>query len=60
MNYNGVDPLKLSSIEFYIKMGKMCDINTNQSIMKIIEDIREKIPFFIANRHLLKIDEFKQ
>ena len=60
MNYNGVDPLKLSSIEFYIKMAKMCDVNINQSKIKIIEDIREKIPFLIDNRHLLKIDEFKK
>lgn len=60
MNYNGVDPLKLSSIEFYIKMAKMCGVNTNQSKIKIIEDIREKIPYLIDNRHLLKIDEFKK
>ena len=60
MNYNGVDPLKLSSIEFYIKMAKMCGVNPNQSKIKIIEDIREKIPYLIDNRHLLKIDEFKK
>jgi hypothetical protein len=60
MNYSGVDPLKLSSIEFYIRMGKMCGVNTNQSKIKIIEDIREKIAFLINNRHLLKIDEFKK
>jgi hypothetical protein len=59
MNYNGVNPLRLSSLEFYIKMGKMCGVNTNQSKIKIIEDIRDKIPYLMNNRHLLKIDEFK-
>jgi hypothetical protein len=40
-------------------MGKMCGVNTNQSKIKIIEDIRDKIPYLMNNRHLLKIDEFK-
>jgi hypothetical protein len=59
MNYTGIDPFKISSKKFYNKMAKMCNVNANQSNMKIIEEIRKKIPFLINNRHLLKIDEFK-
>ena len=60
MNYNGINPLKLSSKKFYNKMAKMCNVNIHQSKIKIIEEIRTKIPFLIDNRHLLKIDEFKR
>ena len=60
MNYTGIDPFKLSSKKFYNKMAKMCNVNANQSKIKIIEEIRQKIPFLINNRHLLKIDAFKK
>ena len=60
MNYTGIDPFKLSSKKFYNKMAKMCNVNANQSKIKIIEEIRKKIPLLIDNRHLLKIDEFKK
>jgi hypothetical protein len=67
MNYNGVNPLKLSSKKFYNKMAKMCNVNgnvngnvnINKSKIKIIEEIRTKIPLLIDNRRLLKIEEFK-
>ena len=60
MNYNGIDPLKISSIDFYIKMAKMSNINIDNENdkMKIIEKIREKIPELYNNRHLIKLDEF--
>ena len=60
MNYTGIDPFKLSSKKFYNKMAKMCNVNANQSKIKIIEEIRKKIPLLIDNRHLLKIEEFKE
>jgi hypothetical protein len=59
MNYSGADPFKISSDKFYIKMGKMCNVNTNQKKEKIIEEIRKKIPLFVNNRKLLNLDEFK-
>jgi len=75
MNYTGYcNQYPLSSIQFYIKMAKMCNININDNDngndndndngndneykINIIEKIREKMPELYKNRHLMNIDEF--
>ena len=59
MNYTGINKLNLSSKEFYIKMAKMCNIETiSETREKIIEIIRENMEELYKNRQLLKLDEF--
>jgi hypothetical protein len=61
MNYSGeVNQYPISSKKFYVKMGKMCGVNTNQTKEKIIEAIRKNIPKLYKNRQLLKLNEFKK
>ena len=61
MNYTGeVNQYPLSSRKFYVKMGRMCNINTNRkSREKIIEEIRLKIPELFNDRNLLNLNEFR-
>jgi hypothetical protein len=61
MNYTGeVNQYPLSSRKFYVKMGKMCNVNTKRkSREKIIEEIRLKIPELFKDRDLLKLNEFR-
>ena len=58
-NYNGIDKLKISSREFYIKMAKMCLIEETdeKTIDEIIELIKINIHKFYKNRELLNINE---
>jgi len=59
-NYTGINPFELSSIKFYIKMAKMCNIDIKEEDCRenIINKIKEKIPELYRNRELLKIKEF--
>jgi len=61
MNYTGeVNQYPLSSRKFYVKMGKMCNVNTKRkSREKIIEEIRLKIPELFKDRNLLNLNEFR-
>ena len=59
-NYTGIEKLKISSKEFYIKMAKMCLIENTQekTIEEIIELIKININKFYNNRELLDINHF--
>ena len=58
-NYTGIEKLKISSKEFYIKMAKMCLIENTQekTIEEIIELIKININKFYNNRELLDINQ---
>ena len=58
-NYNGIEKLKISSKEFYIKMGKMCLLENieEKTIDEIIILIKNNINTFYKNRELLNINE---
>jgi hypothetical protein len=58
-NYNGIEKLKISSKEFYIKMAKMCLIEKTEekTIEEIIELIKMNINKFYNNRELLDINQ---
>lgn len=58
-NYNGIEKLKISSKEFYIKMAKMCLIEKTEekTIEEIIEIIKMNINKFYNNRELLDINQ---
>lgn len=60
-NYNGIEKLKISSKEFYIKMAKMCLIEKTEEkpIEEIIFLIKMNINKFYNNRELLDINFFK-
>jgi len=58
-NYNGIQKLKISSKEFYIKMAKMCLIEnieekTREEIIELIKINKNK---FYKNRQLLDINQ---
>ena len=58
-NYNGIQKLKISSKEFYIKMAKMCLLENieEKTIDEIIILIKNNINTFYKNRELLNINE---
>ena len=58
-NYNGIEKLKISSKEFYIKMAKMCLLENieEKTIDEIIILIKNNINTFYKNRELLNINE---
>ena len=55
-NYNGIEKLKISSKEFYIKMANMCLIENieDKTTEEIIELIKVNINKFYKNRELLE------
>jgi len=59
-NYSGVNKYKLSSIIFYKKMGILCNIDTNKTREKIIEDIKDKMLYYYNNREKQNLLEFKK
>jgi hypothetical protein len=59
-NYSGVNKYKLSSINFYKKMGILCNIDTNKTREKIIEDIKDKMLYYYNNREKQNLLEFKK
>jgi len=58
-NYTGIEKLKRSSREYYIKMAKMCLIEEieDKTIEEIIELIKLNMTKFYKNRELLNIKE---
>jgi hypothetical protein len=58
-NYNGIQKLKISSKEFYIKMAKMCLLENieEKTIDEIILLIKNNINTFYKNRELLNINQ---
>jgi hypothetical protein len=58
-NYSGIEKLKMSSREFYIKMAKMCLIEDIEDKTRedIIELIKNNINKFYKNRELLNINQ---
>jgi len=60
-NYTGIEKLKISSKEFYIKMAKMCLIENieEKTIKEIIELIKINMNKFYKNREFLDINQMK-
>jgi hypothetical protein len=59
-NYSGVNKYKLSSINFYKKMGILCNIDTDKTREKIIADIKDKMLYYYNNREKQNLLEFKK
>lgn len=59
-NFTGYGKYDLSSIKFYKKMAILCNVDTNQTREKIIEDIKEKMVELYNNRNQQKLLEFKK
>jgi hypothetical protein len=59
-NFTGFNKYKLSSKKFYQKMAQLCNVNTDQTREKIIEEIKLKMIDIYYNRNKQNLKEFKK
>lgn len=57
--YNGIQIKNKSSEEWFKKLALLANINPNQSSIKIINELRQKMELLNINRHLQQLELFK-
>jgi len=57
--YNGIPLIKKSEYNWFQKLAILADINPNETQEEILIQLRMKMDFLYKNRHLQKLNEFK-